>query len=299
MPNRDYAVRSKSKKGGNKVLILAIIILLLMGSGLALWLLKESSPPVTTPTQTIQIQQPKSSLPTPPEEVYSYIRDLETREVPVDKNSKLAQLTKEQEKAIQKQKEEQLHLEQAAQNAQAAATTPAPAPVETESETAKVEKAPEATEAKPQIVALTPEELAAKKAKEQKLAEEKRKQAELKKQQEAAKKAEQAKTEQAKAESAKETAPAKQETPKIVATAKPASEAPKAAGKFGLQCGAFKNKAQAENMQARLAMAGYNARIASNGEWNRVFVGPVGDRAAASSAQSNARSVAECLIIAM
>lgn len=299
MPNRDYAVRSKSKKGGNKVLILAIIILLLMGSGLALWLLKESSPPVTTPTQTVQTQQPKSSLPTPPEEVYSYIRDLETREVPVDKNSKLAQLTKEQEKAIQKQKEEQLRLEQAAQNAQVAATTLTPAPVETENETAKVEKAPETTETKPQIVALTPEELAAKKAKEQKLAEEKRKQAELKKQQEATKKAEQAKTEQAKVESAKETAPTKQETPKIVATAKPASEAPKAAGKFGLQCGAFKNKAQAENMQARLAMAGYNARIASNGEWNRVFVGPVGDRAAASSAQSNARSVAECLIIAM
>ncbi len=299
MPNRDYAVRSKSKKGGNKVLILAIIILLLMGSGLALWLLKESSPPVTTPTQTVQTQQPKSSLPTPPEEVYSYIRDLETREVPVDKNSKLAQLTKEQEKAIQKQKEEQLRLEQAAQNAQAATTTPTPTPVEAGSETAKVENAPEATETKSQIVALTPEELAAKKAKEQKLAEEKRKQAELKKQQEAAKKVEQAKTEQAKVESAKETAPAKQETPKIVATAKPASEAPKAAGKFGLQCGAFKNKAQAENMQARLAMAGYNARIASNGEWNRVFVGPVGDRAAASSAQSNARSVAECLIIAM
>lgn len=301
MPNRDYAVRSKSKKGGNKVLILAIIILLLMGSGLALWLLKESSPPVTTPTQAVQTQQPKSSLPTPPEEVYSYIRDLETREVPVDKNSKLAQLTKEQEKAIQKQKEEQLRLEQVAQNAQTATTV---APVAIESETVKVEKVSETTETKPQIVALTPEELAAKKAKEQKLAEEKRKQAELKKQQELAKKteqakAEQAKTEQAKVEPTKETAPAKQETPKIVATAKPASEAPKAAGKFGLQCGAFKNKAQAENMQARLAMAGYNARIASNGEWNRVFVGPVGDRAAASSAQSNARSVAECLIIAM
>lgn len=296
MPNRDYAVRSRSKKSGNKVLILAIIILLLMGSGLALWLLKESSPPVTTPTQAVQTQQPKSSLPTPPEEVYSYIRDLETREVPVDKNSKLAQLTKEQEKAIQKQKEEQLRLEQVAQNAQTATTV---ASVATESETVKVEKAPETTETKPQIVALTPEELAAKKAKEQKLAEEKRKQAELKKQQELAKKTEQAKAEQAKVEPTKETAPAKQETPKIVATAKPASEAPKSSGKFGLQCGAFKNKAQAENMQARLAMAGYNARIASNGEWNRVFVGPVGDRAAASSAQSNARSVAECLIIAM
>lgn len=52
-------------------------------------------------------------------------------------------------------------------------------------------------------------------------------------------------------------------------------------------------------MQARLVMAGYNARINSNGEWNRVVVGPIGDRAAAASAQSNARSVAECLIVGM
>lgn len=289
MPNRDYAVRSRSKKGGNKVLILAIIILLLMGSGLALWLLKESSPPMVVPTQTVQTQQqPKSSLPTPPEEVYSYIRDLETREVPVDKNSKLAQLTKEQEQAIQKQKEEQLRLEQAAQNAQVTQQTTQTTPEN--SDTAKTEGQKTVEEQKPQVVALTPEELAEKKAREQKLAEEKRKQAELKKQQELAKKAEQTK------ESATTN---KQETAKIVATAKPASEAPKVAGKFGLQCGAFKNKAQAENMQARLAMAGYNARISSNGEWNRVFVGPVGDRAAASSAQSNARSVAECLIISM
>lgn len=52
-------------------------------------------------------------------------------------------------------------------------------------------------------------------------------------------------------------------------------------------------------MQARLAMAGFNARIASSADWNRVFVGPIGDRAATSRAQSNARSVAECVIIAM
>ncbi|AUI66915.1 MULTISPECIES: cell division protein FtsN [Glaesserella] len=284
MPNRDYAARSRSKKSGNKVLILAIIVLLLMGSGLTLWFLKESSP-TTLPTQTVQTQQPKSSLPTPPEEVYSYIRDLETREVPVDKNSKLAQLTKEQEKAIQKQKEEQLRLEQqAAQKTDVSTTSLAVGNSETAT---KVETSP-TVDSQSQVVALTPEELAEKKAKEQKLAEEKRKQAELKKQQEAAKKAEQA-----------TVSTVKQEPAKIVATAKPASEAPKSAGKFGLQCGAFKNKAQAENMQARLAMAGYNARISSNGEWNRVFVGPVGDRAAASSAQSNARSVAECLIIGM
>ena len=134
----------------------------------------------------------------------------------------------------------------------------------------------------------------------QKAAEEKRKQAELKKQQELAKKVEQAKqaeaakaTEQAKVETAK-----KAETPKET-TAKPAEKPAATAGRFGLQCGAFKNKAQAENMQARLAMSGFNARIVSSGEWNRVFVGPVGDRGAAANAQSNARSVAECLIVTM
>ena len=79
---------------------------------------------------------------------------------------------------------------------------------------------------------------------------------------------------------------------------KPTASQPKA-GSFGLQCGAFKNKAQAENMQARLAMAGFNARIVSGADWNRVFVGPIGNRTAAATAQSNARSVAECVIVAM
>lgn len=230
MLNRDYAARSKSKKGGNKLLILIIIALLLLLSGLGLWVLQSKEQPQKN-IKIKSIAEHKNELPSKPEEIYSYIRDLETREVPIDKNSKLAQLTKEQEKQIlQKKQEEKLELEQRAEK------------IEEES-----------------------------------------KQAELKKQ-ELAKKAEQEKQ--------------KTQT-KIVATAKPTSEAPKSAGKYGLQCGAFKNKAQAENMQARLAMAGYNARISSSAEWNRVIVGPIGDRAAASAAQSNARSVAECLIVGM
>ncbi|EMY45470.1 SPOR domain-containing protein [Glaesserella parasuis] len=239
MPNRDYAVRSKAKKGGNTALILAVIILLLMGSGFVLWFLKESNPTTPImPTQMAPSQQPKSTLPTPPQEVYSYIRDLETREVPVDKNSKLAQLTKEQELAIQKQKEEQ-------QLSQTATSDP-------------VANTSTATEQKQE--------------QQQEVSEEKPKQEQL---------------------------PKTQEQAKNITTAKPASEQPKNVGKFGLQCGAFKNKAQAENMQARLAMAGYNARINSNGEWNRVVVGPAGDRAKAMAALSNARSVAECVIIGM
>ncbi|KMK51551.1 hypothetical protein RO21_05665 [[Actinobacillus] muris] len=282
MPNRDYAARAKkNKKGTNRSLILAILILLLMMSGLGLWVLKENAPVQTIPTQTVAPSQPKSTLPSPPEEVYSYIRDLETREVPVDKNSKLAKLTKEQEQQLQRQKEEEQRKLQQVQ-----ATQAQPQPNGQTKETASSE-----------TDAALAEELSLKKAKEKQLAEEKR-QAELKKQQEAAKKAEQ--QAQVKAQTKATEQNPKQEPAKVVASAaKPADIAKPAAGKYGLQCGAFKNKAQAENMQARLAMAGYNARINSNGEWNRVVIGPIGDRAATSAAQSNARSVAECLIVGM
>lgn len=311
MPNRDYAARSKKTSTGvNKPLILAIILLLLGVSGLALWGLK-SSAPETASTVPTQPAPRKNDLPSPPEESYTYIRELENREVPVDKNSKLAQLTKEQELLLQRQKEEEKRKQelleqqqQALQQAQANAENNAQQQQEVEVVAAKPT---DVQQQQPQkVVALTPEEFAAKKAQEQKLAEEKRKQAELKKQQEA-KKAEQqaqvaqkAKEEQLKADKEKADAAKKaKEQAQTKVVAKPATEAPKTVGKFGLQCGAFKNKAQAENMQARLAMAGYNARISSSGDWNRVFVGPIGDRAAASSAQSNARSVAECLIVGM
>lgn len=311
MPNRDYAARSKkTSKGVNKPLILAIILLLLGVSGLALWGLKSSAPETVSAAPT-QPAPRKNDLPSPPEESYTYIRELENREVPVDKNSKLAQLTKEQELLLQRQKEEEKRKQelleqqqQALQQAQANAENNAQQQQEVEVVAAKPT---DVQQQQPQkVVALTPEEFAAKKAQEQKLAEEKRKQAELKKQQEA-KKAEQqaqvaqkAKEEQLKADKEKADAAKKaKEQAQTKVVAKPATEAPKTVGKFGLQCGAFKNKAQAENMQARLAMAGYNARISSSGDWNRVFVGPIGDRAAASSAQSNARSVAECLIVGM
>ncbi|MEG9489469.1 cell division protein FtsN [Mannheimia indoligenes] len=286
MPQRDYVARSNEKKSKKtqkesalkKVLIL--IIGLILGCGIALWLLKANAPAPTTVSNTAQPvqQQPKSQLPSRPEESWSYIRDLETRTVITDNNQtsqeRLAQLTAQQKQQIEeRRKQEEARLaEQVQQNST----------VETPAET--TDKATIVTQ-EPQ---LSDEALAAKKAEEEALAkqkiEEKRKQDELKKQQ--AKLAE---------EKAKKEQPAK-----IVASAAtPADKAANQAGKFGLQCGAFKNKAQAENMQARLAMAGFNARIASSADWNRVFVGPVGDRAATSRAQSNARSVAECVIVAM
>ncbi|MGX3022114.1 cell division protein FtsN [Ursidibacter sp. B-7004-1] len=257
MPNRDYAVRSKKKNSGNKFLIFIIIILLIILSGLGLlFLSKNSESPTKVVTSVSQPSQPKSTLPSRPEEVYSYIRDLETREVPIDQNAKLVQLAKERELKIAQQKEAEKRKleEQVQQNMEH-----------------KLEQTDTTLE--------NSQEALTKKAEEQRLVEQQKKQQEL------VKKSEQVKQEKAKTEIPKDTAKS--------------ADLPKSKGKFGLQCGAFKNKAQAENMQARLAMAGYNARISSNSDWNRVFVGPIGDRAAASAAQSNARSVAECLVIGM
>lgn len=294
MPRRDYMARSKKKSGMSKSTILSIVVVLLLAMGAGLWLLKENAPAPTIPVPT-EMAKPVANganLPSRPEEVYSYIRDLETREVitnPTPKTQeKLAQLSPEQLKQLEeKRKQEEL----ARLAVEQASVEKAQAQIESKTVTEKT------------VVQLSEAELAAQKAQEQKLAEEKRKleekrkQAEKLKQQELAqKKNEQpsvaptneqikTKTEQAKKEVSKE----------IVSTTKPNTQA----GRFGLQCGAFKNKAQAENMQARLAMAGFNARIASSADWNRVFVGPIGDRAAASTAQSNARSVAECVVVAM
>lgn len=258
VPNRDFARSKSKKKGGNKVFISLSVILILVFVGIGLWLLKSQSPVDSIPQPVVQVTAPKSTLPSRPEEVYSYIRDLETREVPIEKDAKLSQLTKEQELQIKKQQEEEKRrLEQLAALSQSERSqTQQEPPVSQSSMEDKVQA-------------------------EARLAEEKRKQAEQKAQEIA-----KAKNEPAKVENAKVAA--KNEEP-----AKPVE------GRFGLQCGAFKNKAQAENMQARLAMAGFNAKITSSAEWNRVFVGPLGDRAMAVKAQSNAKSVAECLVVSM
>lgn len=269
MPNRDYAVRSRNQhRGGSKGLILIIVVLLLALAGLGLWVLKATSP-VKSESAPVKTPVTKNTLPTPPEEVYSYIRDLENREVPIDKNSKVARLTKEQEQLLQQQKEEEQRKraqfeQQQAQNAQA----------EGQPNMSAVEvKASETVVAK---------------------AQDDKAKAEPKKAQETVKKEGEAKAVEARKVEEKPTQTAAKEPVKPKA-----NEPVKTGGKFGLQCGAFKNKAQAENMQARLVMAGFNARINSSGEWNRVVVGPVGERAAASQAQANARSVAECLIVGM
>ena len=273
--SRSSMARPKKSKGMSVSTILSIVIVLFLALGLGLWLLKENAPTPTTAAPNQVAVKPvtqNTTLPSRPEEVYSYIRDLETREVVTDPNKgqpKSAQLSKEQLAQLEEKRK---------QEETARLTTEQPAAAEQPAEPEIIAEQP---------VAPSDAQIASEKAREQKLAEAKLKQAELKKQQELAKKAE---AEKAKAEQVKAT-PAKVEE-------KPTASQPKA-GSFGLQCGAFKNKAQAENMQARLAMAGFNARIVSGADWNRVFVGPIGNRTAAATAQSNARSVAECVIVAM
>ena len=58
-----------------------------LGFGLGLYFLKVKTPePVVTTTVQPEKPQPKSVLPNRPEEVWHYIKELETRTVPVDNN---------------------------------------------------------------------------------------------------------------------------------------------------------------------------------------------------------------------
>ena len=94
MAQRDYAARSgakkkKKQKKSNKSLLFIIAAVVVAAFGLGLYLLKEKAPdPVVQPVETIEKTQPKSVLPNRPEEVWSYIKALETRTVPIDDNPK-------------------------------------------------------------------------------------------------------------------------------------------------------------------------------------------------------------------
>ena len=124
-----------------------------------------------------------------------------------------------------------------------------------------------------------------------------KKPAEALKKVEPVKKSEPAKVETAKKAEVKpaETKPAESKP----AENKPADNAAAGGKRFGLQCGAFKNRAQAENLQGRLVMSGVNAQVVTAGEWNRVRVGPFPSRDGAAQAQDKAKAVAGCVIIGM
>ena len=283
MAHRDFAGRSgsknnkkKAKKRFNRNTLIGLALVAVLGFGLGLYFLKSKTPePVVTTTVQPEKPQPKSVLPNRPEEVWHYIKELETRTVPVDNNpssvEKNMRLTEEQRQVLIQMEKEQKAAEEAKKlEAQ-----------RKEQEAANAEKA--AAQAQQTQPAQTAQTQPA-----QQTAKPEAKKPEPVKKPEPPKKAEVVKAE-----------PAKTEQPKKAET-KPAEQQVQAGGKrFGLQCGAFKNRAQAESLQGRLAMAGVNAQIATSEEWNRVRVGPFGSRDAATAAQDKAKSVASCVVIGM
>ena len=294
MAHRDFAGRSgsknnkkKAKKRFNRNTLIGLALVAILGFGLGLYFLKSKTPePVVTTTVQPEKPQPKSVLPNRPEEVWHYIKELETRTVPVDNNPSsveknmrlteeqrqvLIQMEKEQKAAEEAKKLEAQRKEQEAANAEKAAAQAQQAQSAQTAQTQPAQQTVKPEAKKPELVKKT----------------------EPVKKPEPPKKVEVVKAEPAKTE------PAKAEQPKK-AEPKPAEQQVQAGGKkFGLQCGAFKNRAQAESLQGRLAMAGVNAQIATSEEWNRVRVGPFGSRDAATAAQDKAKSVASCVVIGM
>lgn len=268
MAHRDFAARrgsNKKKKTTNKNVLIGIALTVLFAFGIGLYFLKSKTPePISPVVNQPEKTQPKSVLPNRPEEVWSYIKALETRTVPVDDKpssvEKNMRLTEEQRQVLIQMEKEQKAAEEARK-------------------LAEKRKAEEAEKAQQQVVETVKVETP---------------KPEVKKQQETAKKPEPVKkTEQVKAETAKKVETKTEET-------KPTNTAATTGGKrFGLQCGAFKNRAQAENLQGRLVMSGINAQVMVSGEWNRVRVGPFASRDAAVQVQDKAKSVTGCVIIGM
>ncbi|MCL2891868.1 cell division protein FtsN [Brenneria tiliae] len=67
-----------------------------------------------------------------------------------------------------------------------------------------------------------------------------------------------------------------------------------------VQCGSFKSMEPAESVRAQLAFAGIESRIASNGGWNRITLGPYANRAAADKMLQRLREIgtASCIPLA-
>ena len=280
MAHRDFAGRSGSKnnkkkaqKSFNRNTLIGLALVAVLGFGLGLYFLKSKTPePVVTTNVQPEKPQPKSVLPSRPEEVWHYIKELETRTVPVDNNpssvEKNMRLTEEQRQVLIQMEKEQKAAEEAKK-------------LEAQR---KEQEATNAEKVAPQTQQVQPPQQTAK--------------PETKKPEPVKKPEPPKKVEVVKAEPAK-TEPAKAEQPKK-AEPKPAEQQVQAGGKkFGLQCGAFKNRAQAESLQGRLAMAGVNAQIMRNEEWNRVRVGPFSSRDAATAVQDTAKPVASCVVIGM
>ncbi|HDR1374881.1 TPA: cell division protein FtsN [Pasteurella multocida] len=289
MARRNYAGRGsrKKKKGTSKMVLLLLVGVIIAVFLSVLMLMKEKTPKEIVALPKSENQSTKSVLPNRPEEVWSYIQALETRTVPVTDDPKILdknmRLTEEQRKILLAMEQEQKAAEQAR--------------LKQQEEQRKIEENKK-------------EESKKEESKKEESKKEESKKEESKKDNSATLiKTNETQNGQAKAVNKPQTTPAvievkKGEPVKEVVKVEPPKKvevinATPSEKKYGLQCGAFKNKTQAENLQARLAMLGLNARVNSNQEWNRVVIGPVGDRASTLKAQEKAKAIAQCVVIGM
>lgn len=274
MAHRDFVARRgvNKKKGKNKNILIGMMIAVVFAFGIGLYFLKNKTEEKVVKEITPQTEktQPKSILPNRPEEVWSYIKALETRTVPVDDKpssvEKNMRLTEEQRQVLIQMEKDQKAAEEARKLAEQQAAQESTKVDNLSKSTVVQQSSPAKTEQVKKVETVKIDTLST----------------------EAEKKAKQAKLDTAKkVESIKTVEPVK------------TTENENGSKKFGLQCGAFKNRAQAENLQGRLAMTGFNAQVQVNGEWNRVRIGNFANRDAAMQAQSKAKSVADCVVIGM
>lgn len=274
MAHRDFVARRgvNKKKGKNKNILIGMMIAVVFVFGIGLYFLKNKTEEKVVKEIIPQTEktQPKSILPNRPEEVWSYIKALETRTVPVDDKpssvEKNMRLTEEQRQVLIQMEKDQKAAEEARKLAEQQAAQESTKVDNLSKSTVVQQSSPVKTEQVKKVETVKIDTLST----------------------EAEKKAKQAKLDTAKkVESIKTVEPVK------------TTENENGSKKFGLQCGAFKNRAQAENLQGRLAMTGLNAQVQVNGEWNRVRIGNFANRDAAMQAQSKAKSVADCVVIGM
>ena len=274
MAHRDFVARRgvNKKKGKNKNILIGMMIAVVFAFGIGLYFLKNKTEEKVVKEIIPQTEktQPKSILPNRPEEVWSYIKALETRTVPVDDKpssvEKNMRLTEEQRQVLIQMEKDQKAAEEARKLAEQQAAQESTKVDNLSKSTVVQQSSPAKTEQVKKVETVKIDTLST----------------------EAEKKAKQAKLDTAK----------KVESIKTVESVK-TTENENSNKKFGLQCGAFKNRAQAESLQGRLAMTGFNAQVQVNGEWNRVRIGNFANRDAAMQAQSKAKGVADCVVIGM
>ncbi|WP_215767978.1 cell division protein FtsN [Haemophilus sp. SZY H8] len=274
MAHRDFVARRgvNKKKGKNKNILIGMMIAVVFAFVIGLYFLKNKTEEKVVKEITPQTEktQPKSILPNRPEEVWSYIKALETRTVPVDDKpssvEKNMRLTEEQRQVLIQMEKDQKAAEEARKLAEQQAAQESTKVDNLSKSTMVQQSSPVKTEQVKKVETVKIDTLST----------------------EAEKKAKQAKLDTTKkVESIKTVEPVK------------TTENENGSKKFGLQCGAFKNRAQAESLQGRLAMTGFNAQVQVNGEWNRVRIGNFANRDAAMQAQSKAKGVADCVVIGM